>query len=122
MFRIDVSSRSPIYEQLCQSAEQLILAGILKPGDSLPSVRKLAIELSVNPNTIQRAYSDMVANGYVYSVAGKGCFVSENAVEILNHNAHYFQAFKDATISLKKSGVSKESVIEIVNEIFERKD
>lgn len=83
MFQIDSLSRQPVYEQLIEQLEQFILTGILQPGDQLPSVRNLSVSLSVNPNTIQKAFADLDAKGIIYSSPGIGCFVSKNAKEVL---------------------------------------
>ena len=73
MFHVDTMSREPIYEQLIRQMEDLVLSGLLKAGDQLPSVRGLSIELAVNPNTIQRAYSELDARGILCAVPGRGC-------------------------------------------------
>ena len=80
MFHVDTMSREPIYEQLIRQTEDLVLSGLLKAGDQLPSVRGLSIELAVNPNTIQRAYVELERQGYIYTVKGKGSFVADNTV------------------------------------------
>ena len=77
MILIDYKDRRPIYEQVIDRFQQIILCGILTPGDAMPSVRNLAMELSINPNTIQRAYQELERKGYIYSVKGKGSFVSD---------------------------------------------
>lgn len=77
MFQLDVRSRKPIYEQLVDKIKELIINQILKPGEQLPSVRMLSSQLTVNPNTIQRAYRELEGQGYLYSVLGKGNFVAE---------------------------------------------
>jgi len=76
MFELDVRSRKPIYEQLMDKIKEMILYGILKPDEQLPSVRTLSAQLTVNPNTIQKAYRELEREGYIYSQAGKGSFVS----------------------------------------------
>lgn len=84
MILIDYKDRRPIYEQVIEKFQQIILCGILAPGEAMPSVRSLAMELSINPNTIQRAYQELERSGYIYSVKGKGSFVSDtkNAAEL----------------------------------------
>ena len=72
--------RRPIYEQVAEKLEELMLLGILGENEPLPSVRSLAMELSINPNTIQRAYAELERQGYIYTVKGKGSFVAENSV------------------------------------------
>ena len=76
-FHLDYRDPLPIYEQLKQECKRLILSGIIAPGEKLPSVRELAGSLSINPNTIQRAYRELEADGYLISVPGKGSFAAE---------------------------------------------
>ena len=76
MITIDYKDRRPIYEQIVSSIEDLAVRGVLEPDSQLPSVRQLAVELSINPNTIQRAYSQLEKTGVIYSVKRKGNFVT----------------------------------------------
>ena len=78
MIILDYKDRRPIYEQVIEKMEELMLLGVLKENESLPSVRSLAMDLSINPNTIQRAYAELERRGYIYVVKGKGSFVAEN--------------------------------------------
>lgn len=80
MIILDYKDRRPIYEQMAEKLEELMLLGILGENEPLPSVRSLAMELSINPNTIQRAYAELERQGYIYTVKGKGSFVAENSV------------------------------------------
>ncbi|MGR9047817.1 GntR family transcriptional regulator [Halobacillus faecis] len=75
MFELDVRSRKPIYEQLVEKLKQLIINDVLKEDEKLPSVRELAQQLTINPNTIQKAYRELETQGYIYSLKGKGSFV-----------------------------------------------
>ena len=75
MFELDVRSRKPIYEQLVEKLKQLIINDVLKEDEKLPSVRELAQQLTINPNTIQKAYRELESQGYIYSFKGKGSFV-----------------------------------------------
>lgn len=75
MFDIDLRSRDPIYQQLVDKFKQLIINYILEPDEKLPSVRQLAEELTVNPNTIQKAYRQLEQENFIYSVKGRGSFV-----------------------------------------------
>ncbi len=79
MIVIDYSSRKPIYEQIIGRFQDLILKGVLEKNAAMPSVRSLAMELSINPNTIQRAYAELERDGWIYSVRGKGSFVAAGA-------------------------------------------
>jgi GntR family transcriptional regulator len=78
MFELDMRSRKPIYEQLVDKLKELIINEVLKPDEQLPSVRTLATQLSINPNTIQKAYRELEIQGYIYSLKGKGSFVNPN--------------------------------------------
>jgi GntR family transcriptional regulator len=78
MFELDLRSRKPIYEQLVDKLKELIINEILKPDEQLPSVRTLAQELTINPNTIQKAYRELETQGFIYSQQGKGSFVNPN--------------------------------------------
>ena len=77
---MDYQDRRPIYEQVTEKFRVLIYQEALPAGSRLPSVRQLAMELSINPNTIQRAYAELERQGYIYTVKGKGSFVAENSV------------------------------------------
>jgi GntR family transcriptional regulator len=75
MFALDLRSRAPIYEQLVEKTKELIINHVLKPDEQVPTVRDLASELTINPNTIQKAYRELEHQGYIYSVPGRGNFV-----------------------------------------------
>ncbi|NMA15033.1 MAG: GntR family transcriptional regulator, partial [Clostridia bacterium] len=76
MFQLDFRDRRPIYEQIKDNIKELIISGILKPDERIPSIRELAQTLTINPNTIQKAYKDLEAEGFIYSVRAKGNFVA----------------------------------------------
>ena len=76
MVILNFKNRDPIYRQIADQIKNHIMANQLKPGDMLPSIRKLAIKLDVDPNTVQRAYLDLRLEGWIDTVPGKGCFVS----------------------------------------------
>ena len=76
MISIDYQDKRPLYEQIVEKVQHLIVKGILTKDEKLPSVRTLAIELSINPNTIQRAYAELEQGGFIYTVKGRGNFVS----------------------------------------------
>lgn len=73
---IDYKDATPIYEQIVQKFKNLIVKGVLKPDEKMPSVRNLAMELSINPNTIQKAYMLLEQQGFIYTVKGRGNFVA----------------------------------------------
>lgn len=78
MILLDYQDRRPIYEQVVEKFQTLILSGALPPGERMPSVRQLAMELSINPNTIQRAYMELEQQGLIYPVKGRGNFVADS--------------------------------------------
>ena len=101
MILIDHKDRRPIYEQIIERFQQMILCGALQPGAPMPSVRSLAMELSLNPNTIQRAYQELERTGYIYTIKGKGSFVSETATAAANKRRQLrreLQAFTDKAL------------------------
>lgn len=78
MIILDYKDRRPIYEQVSEKFKELMLCGVISENEAMPSVRNLAMDLSINPNTIQRAYAELERQGYIYTVKGKGSFVAEN--------------------------------------------
>ncbi len=76
MFELDVRSRKPIYEQLVEKFKQLIIEGVMEADEKLPSVRELAQQMTINPNTIQKAYRELESQEFIYSLKGKGSFVN----------------------------------------------
>lgn len=122
MFQIDSMSRTPVYEQIIIQLERFVLKGILNKNDQLPSVRSLSMELSINPNTIQKAYSELDRKGLIYSVPGKGCFVSEKAYENLSlSNRGRLSELEKFITEMAYSGIKKEEIIECVNIAYEKK-
>ena len=81
MLFLDYQDRRPIYEQIVEKFRMLILSGAVEPSSKMPSVRQLAVELSINPNTIQRAYMELEQQGLICPVKGKGSFVTDSSME-----------------------------------------
>ena len=77
MVQLNYRDAKPIYEQIKEGLRKLVVSGALSAGDKLPSVRELASQLAINPNTIQRAYRELENEGYIYTLVGKGTFVAE---------------------------------------------
>lgn len=101
----------PIYEQLKDKLRRMILSGAISSNEKLPSVRDLAAELSVNPNTIQRAYRELEAEGFVYTVSGKGSFASELTQVDDSRIRTLKERFCGAATELLQLGVGKEQLI-----------
>lgn len=109
MVELDYRDYRPIYSQIVDGFRQQILAGVLQEGEKLPSVRELAAELSINPNTIQRAYRELEAAGWVATVQGKGCFVCP--ISAKGGHGELFSTFDRAARALLDSGVAVEELI-----------
>lgn len=119
MFNIDPMSRQPIYEQIVRQMEQLVLQKLLLPGDQIPSVRSLSLELSINPNTIQKAYSELDSRGIIYSVPGRGCFISENAPTLLGeHERSRLRQIGEMVRELALAGISRDEVLHCIDDIY----
>ena len=119
MFQIDPLSRVPVYEQLVTQIESFVLTGILEPNSQLPSVRNLSVSLSVNPNTIQKAYIELDRRGLIYSVPGKGSFISDKAREILSLSKQSrLNELEEIAKELKLAGVLKHTIIERIEKVY----
>lgn len=118
MFDIDLQSRTPIYEQLYKRVVSMTVKQELHGGDKLPSVRELAKELGVNPNTVSKAFQMLERDGMINSVPGKGSFISgDNAAAIRRNAMVDFECAVDVAIA---SGLSGEDMISSVNSAVSR--
>ena len=118
MFVVDVMSRVPVYEQIIKQVEEQVLTGILKEGDKLPSVRSLSVKLSINPNTIQKAYTELDRRQLIITVPGKGSFISEKAIEVVGANSREKTELNKIIRELALAGVTKEEIINNIEEVF----
>lgn len=118
MFDIDLMSRTPIYEQLCRKVTELILKGVLKEQDKLPSVRSLAADLGVNPNTVAKAYTLLERDGIIYSLAGRGSFIAKPDTNLAQKLM--LGDFDEAVTHALESGVSTETLTNRITEIAEQ--
>ena len=119
MFQVDAMSRTPVYEQIVDQTERFILAGILSPNDKLPSVRNLSVELAINPNTIQKSYTELDRRGVIYSVPGKGCFVAADALEKIGGNRRMkLEELKKLLIELKLAGITYKELEECLKAAY----
>ena len=107
MVHLDYRDVRPIYTQIADGFRAQITAGVLRPDERLPSVRELAVELSINPNTIQRAYRLLEAEGWIATVPGKGCFVCGLRSYTDTEKQELLAAFDKAAAALLKSGMTR---------------
>lgn len=116
MISLNYRDSRPIYEQIKDGLRKLIVTGALGTGEKLPSVRALATQLSINPNTIQRAYNELESEGYIYSVPGKGSFAAGNAGADEARRKELLEKLRELAAELKYLGVTGEELAALVSE------
>ena len=123
MFQIDSKSRKSIYEQVIDNIKELIIRNVLPPQSRLPSVRELSKQLLINPNTVQKAYKELERQGYIYTSAGLGTFVSEIDTNVLD-----MQKYKDIIEHIRfyieelyYIGLTDEDILRAVGEIIKER-
>lgn len=117
---IDLQNRKPIYEQIVERFQTLIVNGVLEPDSQMPSVRSLATELSINPNTIQKAYSVLEQEGYIYPVKGRGNFVSGNAGLKKKKQDSVFAALEELVEKGRELEIDCETFLEKAREYYDK--
>lgn len=115
MFSIDLRERTPIYEQLYKKITELVIKGELKQDDKLPSVRELAKELGVNPNTVAKAFQMLERDNVIYSLQGRGSFIAAVQTDSLKERA--LSGFDLAVNEALKAGLSAEELIQHIKEL-----
>lgn len=116
MLSIDKTSKKPIYEQIIESVEREIASGILKENDKLPSIRDLSLTLSINPNTIQKAFIELDRRGIIISYPGRGCFVASDATDRLRlAQSDRLRELSELALELYELGISKEDMLNAVS-------
>ena len=119
MIGIDLQNRKPIYEQIVERFQTLIVNGVLEPDSQMPSVRSLAMELSINPNTIQKAYSLLEQEGYIYPVKGRGNFVSGNAGLKVKKQESVYQSLRELVNKGKELDIACDEFLEKAKEFYQ---
>ncbi|MBE6123120.1 MAG: GntR family transcriptional regulator [Erysipelotrichaceae bacterium] len=114
MFLLNLQSKIPIFEQIRDQVIRFIEAGVLKPGDRLPSVRQLAVDNGINPNTVAKAYAELEKAGVVYNLPKKGVYVADLNVSA-GHRAQILAVLKP----LKETGITRKELLDAVDELFE---
>jgi GntR family transcriptional regulator len=123
MISLDYRDSKSIYEQIVMGFRELIVNGILKTDEQLPSVRELSISLTVNPNTVQKAYKQLETDGYIYSIKGKGNFVSTASVVKSNQKTEeLYETLKKTISELMFLGESNEKIRDMVSEIYSKRE
>ena len=110
MIHLDYRDTRPIYSQIIDSVKDQIAAGILEAGERLPSVRELAAQLAINPNTIQRSYRALESDGWIVTVPGKGCFVSANGNCQEQERLRLLDQLAETCAALTALGMTREEI------------
>ncbi len=116
MLHLDYRDIRPLYAQITDNVRQQISGGVLVQGDKLPSVRELAVELSINPNTIQRAYRQLEMEGWITTVPGKGCFVCGCPLGDPQEEVKLLNAFEDTVKRLLSMGYTRQELVQKIME------
>ena len=116
MFALDYRDARPIYAQLCDAIKEQILTGVLQEGDRLPSVRELAVQLTINPNTIQRSYAILESEGWIASVPGKGSFVAPLPATARAQTAAAWEELEALRQKMSRLGIGTEEIIRFLTE------
>lgn len=120
MIHLDFHDPRPIYEQIVEQFEMLIARGALAADEKIPSVRQLSVELSLNPNTVQKAYSELLSRGEIYSVRGKGNFVSGDQACIQGKKLEQIRGeILDLLKQAKEFGVSSDQLRALLTSLME---
>lgn len=117
MFILKPQSRLPIFEQLKAQILEFISLGILAPNDKLPSVRALANDLAINPNTVAKAYQELELQGYVYTIPGKGCFVGDNHLDDQIKQVK-LKEFEQTVMEMKRYQLKQSDLVDAVKKIY----
>lgn len=119
LISIDLRSRTPIFEQIIASVRDLAIRGLMQSDEPMPSVRALAAELAINPNTIQKAYAELERQGVIYSLAGRGNFIASDLSALRSeHHAALLAAVADSVRDAAAYGVTQAEIAEIAANIF----
>ena len=113
---LDYKDKRPIYEQIAEKLKELMLLGAFPENTRLPGVRSLAVELAINPNTVQRAYAQLEREGYIYSVKGKGNFAAQSGKLKELKLAEITDRLLDTVDHAKKFGMSDEEIIKLIRQ------
>ena len=120
MIILEYKDARPIYEQVVDKFQKLILTGALEPNTKMPSVRSLAVELSINPNTIQRAYSELEREGFIYTVKGRGNFVAYDESLLRYRKDEIYRKLEEIVREAGEIGISRQELSDYLGERQEK--
>ncbi len=116
---LDYRDKRPIYEQVVEKLEKLIMGGALEADSKMPSVRAMGIDLAVNPNTVQRAYNQLEKEGYLYTVSGRGSFVAPESEWREGKKKKILEEWRLVTEGAREAGLTREQMMEQLVQIYE---
>ncbi len=119
MIVLDYRDKRPIYEQVVEKLEHLIVCGALEANTKMPSVRSLALDLSVNPNTIQRAYAQLEQDGYLYTVVGRGNYVTSEQEWKSGRLEQTMQELSAVLAKAHEVGISRADIMTVLSDIYQ---
>ena len=120
MITLDYRDRRPLYEQVIERFQDLMFKGVLVQDEKMPSVRSLATDLSINPNTIQRAYAELERQGFIYSIKGKGSFVADSSRMKNGRIKEWEKSFDGLVCEARQLGIPCNTVVERVRNVMEK--
>ena len=116
MIAINYRDPRPIYEQVKLGLRRLIMTGVLQPNDKMPSVREMSAQLAINPNTVQRAYRELEAEGFIYSIPGKGSFIAADCKADQARMDQLLRQLDEAVAELLDMGMDKDALVKRIME------
>ena len=122
MIKLDMQNRKPIYEQLKEQILRLTMLGVLSADEKLPSVRSLARDVGINPNTVQKAYQELERDGIIYTVGGKGSFIAGNNESIRQRREKALEEVASAVRQACSSGCSEEEILACVRRTMKEEE
>lgn len=118
MFQINLKSGEAIYQQLKEQVVKLACMGVLKPNEQLPSVRVLARELGINPNTVSKAYQELENEKIIYSVSGKGSFLTDDIFSVQSVRQEMLDDFRKIVEKARLFGISQSELLKVIGAVY----
>lgn len=118
MFQINLKSGEAIYQQLKEQVVKLACMGVLKPNEQLPSVRVLARELGINPNTVSKAYQELENEKIIYSVSGKGSFLTDDIFSVQSVRQEVLADFRKIVEKSRQFGIPQSELLNVIDAVY----
>jgi GntR family transcriptional regulator len=122
MIALNQTSRTPLYQQIHEQVLVQIACGLLKPHQQLPGVRSMAIDLGINPNTVMKAYVELEREGFIYSLAGKGSFISEPTMDVSVLRQGQLAEIGELLVKVMPYGIKKKDVLDLIESVYDKEE